>query len=171
MTEIRISKHETNLNDRKVFSEQFKTQNYNSKLIKNMRNQILKEYITKNLLVILALVFVYFPIRSFFYSLQSSDLSLIATISTLLIMAFLFADYAFTYTTSDLRVIYERVLDHSITAIIMFGTGTLLEVSVVALNSALEKPFALMGLIAVLFYISLVLYDFWDLNRALKNYR
>ncbi|MEK9181180.1 MAG: hypothetical protein AAB871_03025 [Patescibacteria group bacterium] len=136
-----------------------------------MKQKIIKENIVKNLIIALALVLSYFPIKSFLGSLQIVDYSMVGVISSLLIMAFLFADYAFTYTSSNLGSKWERMLYHSITTIIMYGTGALLEISILAINLGIQKNFVFLGFIAFLFYISLVLYDFWDLNRALKNYK
>ena len=135
-----------------------------------MKQNIFIENAIKNLIVIICLIIFYFPLNDFLFKLPLSSYDSITLVSTLLIMSFLFADYAFTYTASNLGNSFERYLDHAITAIIIFGTGTLLEISLVSLNLRLQTEFKLLELPAFLFYISLVLYDFWDLNRALKKY-
>lgn len=136
-----------------------------------MKQKIIIENIVKNVLVAVALIISLVSIRDFLSKLQPADYSMIGIISSLLIMAFLFADYAFTYTASNLQNPSERMLDHSLTTLIMYGTGVLLEIAVLSLDMAIGRNFFFLEFIAVLFYISLVMYDFWDLNRALKNYR
>ena len=133
-----------------------------------MKQKVIVENIAKNLVVVFALVLSFFPIKEFLGSLQVGDYAMIGILSSLLIMAFLFADYAFTYTASDLGNVGERALDYLITAIIMYGTGVLLEISVLSLNLSIQKNFGFFSFISFLFYLSLVLYDFWDLNRAMK---
>ena len=135
-----------------------------------MKKQLLLENTLKNLFILGGLIIFYFPLHSFLTSLQPANYDSIVFVSTLLIMAFLFADYAFTFTASDLRRPTERLLDYTITTLIMFGTGALLQMSLLAINLRLMKNFVLLDFVAILFYISLVLYDFWDLNRALKNF-
>ena len=135
-----------------------------------MKQNIFKENLIKNAIIIICLVVFYFPLKNFLVQLPVGSQDSITIVSTLLIMSFLFADYAFTYTSSNLKNIRERMLDHTITAIIIFGTGALLEISIISLNLKLGREFTLLEMLGFLFYFSLVLYDFWDLNRALKNY-
>src|SRR3989338_4540244 len=135
-----------------------------------MKRKIFWENVIKNLIVAILLTAFFFPLNDFLFSLTKADLNSITIVSTLLIMAFLFADFAFTYSVSNLRNSWERFLDHSITAIIIFGTGALLEISLVSLNLILQREFILLEALGLLFYISLVLYDFWDLERGLKKY-
>ena len=136
-----------------------------------MKQNTFAENCAKHLLLIICLVIFYFPLRSFLAGFQPNNYDSTILVSSLLIMSCLFADYAFTYTSSDLTNVPERYLDHAITAIVIFSTGALLEISIVSLNFKLQTEFKLLELVAFLFYISLVLYDFWDLNRALKKYQ
>lgn len=135
-----------------------------------MKQNIFTENAIKNLIIIVCLIIFYFPLHDFLSTLPLGSYDSITLVSTLLIMSFLFADYAFTYSASNLANTLERYLDHTITAIIIFGTGALLEISIMSLNLRLQTGFKLLELPAFLFYVSLVLYDFWDLNRALKKY-
>lgn len=134
-----------------------------------MNQKILIENIIKNVILVILLILFYFPLKKFLVQLNMEDYDSILIVSTLLIMAFLFADYAFTYKFANLKNSPERFLAHLTTGIIMFGTGALLECTVVSLNLQIANNFFLLELIIVLFYISLVLYDFFDLNDALKN--
>jgi hypothetical protein len=135
-----------------------------------MHNKIIAENIYKNLIILVLLAVFYLPLKTFLVSLRSTDYDSVILAANLMIVAFLFADYAFTYSASDLTKSKGRYLDHAVAGICIFGTGALLEVSTVALNLKLGANFLLFDLVATLFYISLVLYDFWDLKRGLQKY-
>ena|SRR3989344_6362787 len=135
-----------------------------------MKKKFFWENVIKNLLIVTGLIIFYFPLRDFLLQLHPEGYDSITLVGTVLIMSFLFADFAFTYSASNLKNTWERMLDHTITAIIMFGTGALLEISILSLNFRLGTNFSLLEFLGFLFYSSLVLYDFWDLNRALKGY-
>lgn len=134
-----------------------------------MKQKILKENLIKNLIVLIALVIFYSPLVDFLQQLPLRAYDSITLVSTVLIMAFLFADYAFTYSAADIRSTGQRFLGHLITAIILFGTGALLQISILSLNLSLQTRFCLMEILGWLFYASLVLYDFWDLNRGMNK--
>ena len=59
----------------------------------------------------------------------------------------------------------NRTIDYLITGTTMFGCGVLLEISYFAITAQLGASFPLMGGLMILFYISFLLFDFWDLQR------
>lgn len=135
-----------------------------------MRRRVFIENSVKNIVVALCLVVFYFQSKSFLIQTPSQDYDSIILLSSLLIVAFLFADFSFTYELSGLKSFGERMLGHTLTAIIIFGTGALLEIALTTLNLQIKREFLLLDLLGLLFYISLVLYDFWDLERGLRKH-
>ncbi|MDP2932687.1 MAG: hypothetical protein Q8N81_00980 [bacterium] len=136
-----------------------------------MKQKVLLENAIKHAFIVLVLLAIYPAVHGFLSTLRPQDYDIVTIASSLLIMAYLFADYAFTYSVTNLKMVGERFLDHLITSFIIFGTGGLLMISVVSLEMAVQKDFAFFRMLALIFYASLALYDFWDLNRALKNYK
>jgi|SRR3989344_43575 len=135
-----------------------------------MRRRVFIENTVKNVIVALCLVIFYFQSKVFLLQTPSQDYDSIILLSSLLIVAFLFADFSFTYELSGLKSFGERMLGHTLTAIIIFGTGALLEIALTTLNLQIKREFLLLDLLGLLFYISLVLYDFWDLERGLRKH-
>lgn len=125
------------------------------------------ENICKNIILIVLLWGFYYPVRAFLAQLRTEDYDAILIVSTLLIMAFLFADYAFTYSGLSAKMV-DRYIGHVITFLIMFGSGALLEITVISLDLRIEKTFILFRFLAVIFYSSLVIHDFWDLKRVVN---
>lgn len=83
-------------------------------------------------------------------------------------MAFLFANYTFTFKDSELKQPVYRFFDYLNTGIVSFGCGALLEISYLVINIQLKQPFLMMGILMILFYIALVIFDFWDLLRGIN---
>ena len=137
-----------------------------------MENRLLRENGIKNGIVIILLYFLYSPTKQFLNSLTTDAIGYqtIIVLASLLIMAFLFATYTFTFKDSSLDSPFRRLLDYINTGIIMFGCGSLLEISYITINIQLKTTFYLIGMLMLLFYISLVLFDFWDLMRAFKQH-
>ena len=128
-----------------------------------MRKDYLLENAAKNILIILLLALAYAPIQSFFLTVNPGAYDSILFVVSILILAFLFADYAFDYPPAKLKNKCLRYLGHAETFLIMLGTGLLLEATLIVLELRLGVVPTFFQLIAALFYVSLVLYDFWDL--------
>ena len=109
----------------------------------------------------------YHPLAVFINGLATDSIGqqTIIVLSSLLIMAFLFGTYSFTFKDSDMEHASKRMLDHLQTGFTIFGCGALLEISYLTVNAQLHTTFSFMGLLMALFYASLVLFDFWDLMR------
>lgn len=135
-----------------------------------MYTKVFIENCIKNLIVLIGLGIFLWPVSSFLNSLQQVSFETMAIVSTLLANAFLIADYAFSYTNTHIERPSHRLLGHIIAGIIMFGTGASLEITMVASGLAIGTTFGPLVFLSILFYISLVLYDFWDLDRALRHH-
>ena len=133
-------------------------------------NRLLLENVLKNLVVFILLLVVYGPVKSEILSFSTDAIGYqtIITLAALLIMAFLFATYSFTFRDSELESPLQRLFDYFNTGITIFGCGLLLEISYITINIQLHSTFTFIGFLMLLFYITLVLYDFWDLRRYKK---
>ncbi|MBT5016492.1 hypothetical protein HN748_00380 [Candidatus Peregrinibacteria bacterium] len=126
---------------------------------------IIKENIIKNLIIVI-LAFLFYP------NLQNalSDIPPEATSDLLLIISILlvtvsFASFAFTYEKINLKSIGSRILAHSATFLFLLITALLLEVMVIAIGLAYPPLFTIAIVFSILLYMSIILYDFWDLFR------
>lgn len=135
---------------------------------KDFKKNIFIENTVKNIFIVLLLVLSFGFFRTYLLSVNpiGGGYDSILLVSSIFIVSFLFADYGFTYKDSHMTNEIQRLLSHSITTLIMYGTGALLEISSITINLKIGKPFLPFELLMVLFYISLVMYDYWDLNRA-----
>ena len=62
----------------------------------------------------------------------------------------------------------QRLFDYLNTGVVIFGCGLLLEIGYITINALLQSAFTFMGVLMILFYVALVLYDFWDMMRYKK---
>ena len=136
-----------------------------------MAHKFLFENTLKNIIVVIALYFVYSPTKNFLEGLNMDSIGhqTVIILASLLIMAFLFGNYTFTFKDSHLEHKGKRFLDYLHTGVVIFGCGALLEISFITINLQLKANFTFVGILMVLFYISMVLFDFWDLMRSIKH--
>ena len=133
----------------------------------SMKQKLLAENAVKHLIALALLYFSYSPLEHFITSLNTDSIGeqTIIILSSLLIMAFLFGTYTFTFKDSNMTKSGRRTLDYLQTGITLFGCGALLEISYLAINAQIHTTFSFMGMLMILFYISLALFDFSDLAR------
>ena len=136
-----------------------------------MNNKFLLENVLKNIIVIVLLYLMFNPIKNFLESLNTDSIGYqsIIVLASLLIMAFLFGNYTFTFKDSNLEH-SMRFLDYLNTGLVMFGCGALLEIAFLAINLQLKANFTIIGILMLIFYITVILFDFWDLIRGMKHY-
>lgn len=131
-------------------------------------NKIILENVVKNIILIPILVLTYFEIERFFSTLSISDNSVLGSVLvavSILVVTACFGCFAFTYEKVEHKSFGLRLLAHATTGILMLLIGLSLEMTSV-LAKALIGDFQVFNLSLVLLYISIVLYDFWDLRRA-----
>ena len=132
-----------------------------------MRNIELENSI-KNLIVFFLLIFFYFPIRTFFFSLNNPDVSsltsILGAVGILSVVA-CFGNFAFTYGEINHKRLISRLIGHSCTGLLMLLIGLSLEMTSIIVRLLIGN-FLIFDLSLVILYIACVLYDFWDLERA-----
>jgi len=127
--------------------------------------KILIENTVKNLIILILLFILYRPMLDLFKNISSEHYSDLLIVTSLLIMAVLFADYAFTYEHTRMESFWDRYLSHSVTFIVLLCTGLMLESVVILINLETNTNVWIITFIAVAFYISLAMYDYWDILR------
>ena len=126
----------------------------------------IKENIIKHTIVLAIVVFLYPVILESLSKIkfeQTNDFLL--TISTLLVTV-CFANFAFTYEKSKLKTFTGKFLSHSATGIFLLLIGLLLESMIIAVKTIYPFFYFIIFGFAILLYIGIVLYDFWDILRA-----
>ena len=87
------------------------------------------------------------------------------TISMLLVTV-CFANFAFTYEKSTLKSVAGRLLSHFAVGIFMLLLALFLESIVITMSFIYPSFYFMISFFAILLYIGVVLYDFWDILRA-----
>ena len=128
--------------------------------------KILIENIVKNTVILILLLVFYQPLLNLFKSINSEHYGSLLITASLLIMAVLFADYAFTYEHTKMKSFFNRFISYGTTFLTILCTGLMLESVVILVNLETGLNVWVITFVAVAFYISLVMYDFWDLLRS-----
>ncbi|MDD5023364.1 MAG: hypothetical protein PHU63_04310 [Candidatus ainarchaeum sp.] len=137
--------------------------------------KILSENIIKNIFLIILLISLMNPINEYLVNntTLSEDTPLagdsLVAISILAVVA-CFGNFAFTYEKIHFKSFPERMLGHAITGIVMLIIG----ISIIFTSKLLEfiiGEFIIIHILLILLYISMVLYDVWDLLKAIRKVR
>jgi hypothetical protein len=130
--------------------------------------RVLLENFIKNIFILPVLVFSFFEIQNFFEHLPTNDSAVLGSILvavSILAVTACFGCFAFTYEKVEHASLSWRLLAHVTTGLLILLIGLSLEMTFVLLK-LLVGEFYLFGLSLGLLYLTVVLYDFWDLKRA-----
>lgn len=130
---------------------------------------VLRENLIKNCILLVSLVVLFFPINTIMQDIAPENIDSVLLFSSLVFVAALFANFAFTYEFSDVKNRFERILGHSTTFFVMLSIGLLLEISVIAISIKIPSTTFMFAAIASIVYLASVLYDFWDIFRIYEN--
>ncbi len=127
---------------------------------------MIQENILKNLIVIV-LAALFFPLQfRAFAAVQPDQISDLLLVLSVLLVTVCFANFAFTYEKSKLKIPSSRLLAHISTFIFMLLIALMLEGTVLAVNAVYPSFTGIITIYSVLLYVGVVLYDFWDLSLA-----
>jgi hypothetical protein len=137
-----------------------------------LQNNFIKMNITKNILLLLILTLLYYPIKSqIILSNISSNLNLVGdvlvAVSILAVIA-CFGNFAFTYEKVNYKNKLQLLLANLTTGTLMLVIG----LSLIYTNFLVELlmgPSLFIPLILILIYFACILYDFWDLSKLITN--
>ena len=126
----------------------------------------LKENLFKNFLI-LVIALAFYPILSHaLIPIQLDQMGDFLLIISVLLMTVCFANFAFTYEKSKLKIRAQKNLSHISTFVFMLLIALLLESIVLAVKIVYPSFYVIILGFAVLLYIGVILYDFWDLLRV-----
>ncbi len=129
-------------------------------------NSLIKVNFIKNILILLAAVFIYPVISDSLTSIKADQMNDFLLIVSILLVTVCFANFAFTYEKSNLQARSGKLLAHSATGVFMLLTVFLLESIDVAVKAVYPSLYFLVLGFSIMLYVGVVLYDFWDLMRA-----
>lgn len=130
--------------------------------------KIIWENIAKNLIILVILAFAYFETERFFINLPITDNSILGSILvavSILAVTACFGCFAFTYEKVEHNNLGWRLLSHVTTGVLMLLIGLSLEMTSL-IAKILIGDFPIFNFSLILLYLSIVLYDFWDLRRV-----
>lgn len=126
-------------------------------------NKIFLHNIIKNVIVIIILLFSWSSLHAFLIKIDDTTAGDVLVAVSILAVAACFGCFAFTYEKTEEKQTWF-VLSHLTTGLLTLAVGWSLQMTAVLVEN-LVGPFTFFRCMLVVIYSSLVLYDFWDLNR------
>ncbi|MCX6714902.1 MAG: hypothetical protein NTX72_03740 [Candidatus Uhrbacteria bacterium] len=126
----------------------------------------LKENVLKNLVVILA-TFAFYPfLKNALDEVNSAQAGNLLMVISMFLVTVCFANFEFTYEKSQMDNKLGKWLATGSTAIFMFLIAIMLEIIVIIIRTVYPSLFGIFFVISALLYLSIVIYDFWDLIQS-----
>jgi len=129
-------------------------------------NSLIKKHLIKNVLIIFIAIVFYPVISRSLNQIKIEQMNDFLLILSILLMISSFANFAFTYEKSKLKTKSGSILSYYSTFVFMLLTALLLESMVLAVKVVYPSFYVMIFEFAILLYIGIILYDFWDLFRA-----
>ena len=126
-------------------------------------NKIFLHNIIKNVIVLIILFFTWKPLYSFLILIDDVSAGSVLVAVSILALVACFGSYTFTYEKTEKNQ-YWCILSHLTTGLLALSVGWSLQMIAVLVEN-LVGPFGFFRFMLVIIYVSLVMYDFWDLNR------
>lgn len=129
-------------------------------------NNIIRENIIKNVLVVFVIVFVENPLHDFITSIPKTVLGDVLFASSILALAAMFGTFSYSYRDINADKILERIFAHVTTGMLMIPIGIMFLIIQFVLNREIgySSPFLIISIWFV--YASIVLWDFANSLRA-----
>lgn len=124
------------------------------------------ESVIKNLLVVLSGLFFFQSVKTSIYGIGPDGISDFLLIVSVLLMTVSFANFAFSYEHSKLEDLSRRILAHVTTFLFLLLTFVSLECVVIATEIAYPSLGVFITVFSWGLFLSIILYDHWDLLRA-----
>lgn len=135
-------------------------------MVNNKLEIIVKENLIKNLIVAVC-VFLFYPnLQRSISGVSVESIGGLLSVISILIVTVCFANFAFTYEKININSLGSRLLAHSATFLFLLIIALLLESMVISIGIAYPSLYSVSIIFSVLLYISVILYDFWDLFRV-----
>ena len=130
-----------------------------------MHKTLIKENLIKNLLVIICTAFAYNFVVASTGGVDVTQSGNFLSLISMLLVVVCFANFAFTYEKSNMNLFSVRLLSHVCTFFLLLLLALLLVALVSSIKVFMPSLHNLSIWFSVLIYISVVLYDFWDILR------
>lgn len=130
-----------------------------------MARKIVKENFIKHGAIVIIAAFLYPVISASLVGIRYEQTNDFLVVISMLLVTVCFANFAFTYEKSELNTTNGKLLSHSATFVFMLLILLLLESITLAVKVVYPSFHAIIFGFAILLYIGVVLYDFWDLVR------
>lgn len=129
-------------------------------------NNIIKENIIKNVLVVFTIVLVEKPLHDFITSIPKTVLGDMLFASSILALAAMFGTFSYSYRDININKTLERIFAHLTTGMLMLPIGIMFLIIQFVLNLEIgySSPFVVISIWFV--YASIVLWDFANSLRA-----
>jgi len=127
---------------------------------------IVKENLIKNLIVGICVFLFYTNLRQGIAGITIESIPTLLSVISILLVTVCFANFAFTYEKIQLESLGSRILAHSATFLFLLITALLLEAMAISIGIAYPSLYAISVIFSILLYVSIILYDFWDLFRV-----
>ncbi|MBI4454095.1 hypothetical protein HY636_05620 [Candidatus Woesearchaeota archaeon] len=128
--------------------------------------RLIKENIVKNILILFFSVIFYFPLFQALKQVQPVQLNDFLLILSMFIVAACFANFTFTYEKSNILLVSQRMFSHFVTFMFMLLLALLLDALVISVGFVYPQLYSIIFVFSILIYLSVALYDFWDILRA-----
>ena len=129
-------------------------------------NKYIKENLVKNIIVFAVAIFMWPIISNSLAQIQIDQANNFLSTISMLLVTVCFANFAFTYEKSDLKNKTRRLLSHFATGIFMLLLALFLESIIITMGFLYPSFYSMICVFAILLYVGVVLYDFWDVLRA-----
>ena len=130
-----------------------------------MYKVLIRENLIKNLLVIILSIFAYKFIATAVGGVEMSQSSNLLSLISMLLVVVCFANFAFTYEKSRMNTFGLRLVSHLCTFLLLLLLVFLLFGLISAVKIFIPSLYILTIWFSALIYLTVVLYDFWDLLR------
>ena len=128
--------------------------------------RLIKENIVKNIFILFFSVIFYFPLLQVLKQIQPFQLNDFLLILSILIVAICFANFTFTYEKSNILLLSQRMFSHFVTFMFMLLLALMLETLVISIGFVYPQLYSIIFVFSALLYLSVALYDFWDILKA-----
>lgn len=126
----------------------------------------LKENIFKNILVVALALFLYPVFSEAVDTIRVEQMNDFLLTVSIFLVTVSFACFGFTYEKSRLQTVGGKLVSHGATFLCMLIIAFLLEIMILAIRVVYPSFYGIFAWIGILLYLVIVLYDFWDIDRA-----
>lgn len=136
-----------------------------------LRTRILTEFVCKQILLFSVLFFYVLPEISYeFEVLKLSQQGSVLSILGFLMAAGIIGAFELTYSQTNLRSVLHRCLAHLCKLLVYLSVGALMWIGVKTIELLGGFFVYWLKFSSLLIYLSLVVYDIWDIIKTLEDY-